>query len=190
MIPAALRSHKFAEPGRHRRRDLSPRIPRLMRKPATQRGAFTPRRQRSSGCRRQGEARPLPTRLQRAQFIISITTNTTTTSAVFFLPAVTGIQTTPRLVLLLQSRRHRPRVRPGHCNENRHRPTQAPSQKAPRVTTTSPTLTTFTFLHTPTSTIRNTRHLDDSDDDVFYLFLQKQKLIVVSERTNKRHHHH
>jgi hypothetical protein len=42
-----------------------------------------------------------------------------------------GIQTTPRLVLLLQSRRHRPHVRPGHRNEDRHRPTQAPSQKAP-----------------------------------------------------------
>jgi hypothetical protein len=42
-----------------------------------------------------------------------------------------GIQTTPRLVLLLQSRRHRPRVRPGHCNEDRHRPAQAPSQKKP-----------------------------------------------------------
>jgi hypothetical protein len=41
------------------------------------------------------------------------------------------IQTTPRLVLLFQSRRHRPRVRPGHCNEDRHRPTQVPSQKAP-----------------------------------------------------------
>jgi hypothetical protein len=38
-----------------------------MRKPATQRGALTLRRQRSSGCRRQGEARPLPTRLQRVQ---------------------------------------------------------------------------------------------------------------------------
>jgi len=38
---------------------------------------------------------------------------------------------TPRLVLLLQSRSHRPRVRPGHCNEDRHRPAQAPSQKAP-----------------------------------------------------------
>jgi hypothetical protein len=46
-------------------------------------------------------------------------------------PSPPGIQTTPRLVLLLQSRRHRPRVRPGHCNEDRHRPAQAPSQKKP-----------------------------------------------------------
>ena len=45
-----------------------------------------------------------------------------------------GIQTTPRLVLLLQSRRHRPRVRPGHCNEDRHRPHKRPRKK---------TLTTF-----------------------------------------------
>ena len=40
-LPAARSS------GRHRRRDLSPRIPWLMRKPGTQRGALTPRRQRS-----------------------------------------------------------------------------------------------------------------------------------------------
>jgi hypothetical protein len=33
-------------------------------------------------------------------------------------------------VLLLQSRRHRPRARPCHRNEDRHRPAQAPSQKA------------------------------------------------------------
>ena len=44
-------------------------------------------------------------------------------------PRLQGIQTAPSLVLLLQSRSHLPRVCPGHCNEDRHRSAQAPSQK-------------------------------------------------------------
>jgi hypothetical protein len=153
-----------------------------MRKPATQRGALTPRRQWSSGCNCRGEARPLPTRLQRAQFLLPPRSHDDlrenqrrlSPSALHTVsPPSTkllhthghhqstppGIQTTPRLVLILQSRRTRPRVRPGHRNEDRHRPHKRPRKKTPHHV---PTPSTFTSLHTPTSTIKNTRHLDDN----------------------------
>jgi hypothetical protein len=39
-----------------------------------------------------------------------------------------GIQATPGHLFLLQPRCHRARLRPGHRNEDRHRPTQTPSQ--------------------------------------------------------------
>jgi len=96
-----------------------------------------------------------------------------------------GIQTTPRLVLLLQSRRHRPRIRPGHCNEDvcvlllqdlllgstSPRASALAKKTLTMLHTTSQTPTTFTSLHTPTSTISNPRHLDDST--VYHSILYK-----------------
>jgi hypothetical protein len=61
--------------------------------------------------------------------------------------------------LVLQSRRHRPRVRPGHRNEDRHRPAQAPSQKAPSPRPRPPPLSHPSTRPPPRLVAR---HLDDS----------------------------
>ena len=113
---------------RHHRRDLAPRIPWLMRQPSTQRGALTPRRHRCTGCHQAQRSRKS-----------SKTTNTTTTCTV---SSSFGSQddlreNRRRLSRLLYILSHRQaadyftRMCTGHRHEDRHRPTQAPSQKAP-----------------------------------------------------------
>ena len=116
-----------------------------MRQPRTQRGALTPRRQLRTGC-------PVMEKLVNYQrnifFLPAVMTTSGRISGDFlrllyilshrraanYFTCMASLTHNPRhtnneRVLLFQSRRHRHCVRPGHRNEDRHRPTQAPPLK-------------------------------------------------------------
>ena len=120
-----------------------------MRSSTTQRGALTPRHQQRTGCRRQEEARRLPIRLQR----IKESAGTSSACFTYLSPRLLHRQAAKYFTLkgifdpsppafsksfkqrrgtyFYYNRAHRHSVRPGQSHGDRHRPTQAPSQKAP-----------------------------------------------------------